>query len=211
MGVGYSYVGVKMLLLNRSDASPPGTFPLLTLHHRPRSRRPRRPTGPSALPQTPLSSIAITFASLKLRPTSPPDCKSKLSGVVNFVTGSLRPIRSDVDESLSAWYKANSRVYVADDHACWHDPKSESKLRKKRFGAVLRSPEVTLGAMMARHQDEVCEFVASRCAVDDEDEDDEGGGGGDGRRVGNNGGRGDSTEDENMVSGPAAGDGMTTV
>lgn len=24
MGVGYSYVGIKMLLLNRSEASPPG-------------------------------------------------------------------------------------------------------------------------------------------------------------------------------------------
>lgn len=26
MGVGYAYIGVKMLLLNRSDASPPGKF-----------------------------------------------------------------------------------------------------------------------------------------------------------------------------------------
>lgn len=26
MGIGYAYIGVKMLLLNRSDASPPGKF-----------------------------------------------------------------------------------------------------------------------------------------------------------------------------------------
>lgn len=26
LGVGYAYIGIKMLLLNRSDASPPGQF-----------------------------------------------------------------------------------------------------------------------------------------------------------------------------------------
>lgn len=26
VGVGYAYLGIKMLLLNRSDASPPGKF-----------------------------------------------------------------------------------------------------------------------------------------------------------------------------------------
>lgn len=107
------------------------------------------------------------------------------------MTGSLRPIRSDVDESLSAWYKANSRVYVSNDHLCWHDPKMESKLKKKRFGTVIRSPVVSLGDMMQQHEDEVCEFVARRCVVDDATK--------------NNG---DSTEDDAMT-GPAARAGST--
>lgn len=31
MGIGYAYIGIKMLLLNRSDASPPGKFPLAVI------------------------------------------------------------------------------------------------------------------------------------------------------------------------------------
>ncbi|KAI3393914.1 hypothetical protein diail_3517 [Diaporthe ilicicola] len=99
MGVGYAYLGVKVLLLNR-------------------------------------------------------DCKMKLSGVVNFVTGSLRPIRSDTDERLSAWYKENSRVYVSTEHSCWTDPKLQGKVRKKRYGTVLHSPATSLNGMMKEHAKE---------------------------------------------------------
>lgn len=107
MGVGYAYLGVKMLLLNR-------------------------------------------------------DCKMKVSGVVNFVTGSLRPIRSDTDERLSAWYKENSRVYVSKDHSCWTDPKLQGKVRKKRFGTVLHSPAGSLNGMMKQHVKEVQDWIAAR-------------------------------------------------
>lgn len=107
MGVGYAYIGVKMLLLNRP-------------------------------------------------------CKSKISGVINFVNGSLRPIRSDVDEHLSAWYKDNSLVYVANDHACWTDPKLQGKVKKKRFGTVIQSPQRTLNGMMKEHAKEVQGWVAGR-------------------------------------------------
>lgn len=102
------------------------------------------------------------------------DCKSKLSGVVNFVTGHLRPIRSDMDETLSSWYKANSRVYVAKDHSCWLDPKLEAKIRKKRFGLVIRSPEPGLNGMMRQHAAEVEDFISSRCVLsgDETTEDD---------------------------------------
>ncbi|KAK7746652.1 Histone deacetylase hda1 [Cytospora paraplurivora] len=107
MGVGYAYIGVKMLLLNR-------------------------------------------------------DCKSKVSGVINFVNGTLRPIRSDVDERLSAWYKDNSQVYVTNDHACWTDAKLQGKVKKKRFGNVIQSPQLTLNGMMKEHAKEVQEWIASR-------------------------------------------------
>lgn len=36
MGVGHAYIGIKMLLLNRSDSSPPGKWPM-DLHSRPRA------------------------------------------------------------------------------------------------------------------------------------------------------------------------------
>lgn len=86
----------------------------------------------------------------------------KLSGVVNFVTGSLRPIRSDTDERLSAWYKENSRVYVSKEHSCWTDPKLQGKVRKKRFGTVLHSPAISLNAMMKEHAKEVQDWIAAR-------------------------------------------------
>ncbi|KAF3766385.1 Arginase/deacetylase [Cryphonectria parasitica EP155] len=110
MGVGFAYIGIKILLLNRTNI----------------------------------------------------DCKFKFSGVINFVNGPLRPIKSDVDEHLSTWYKHNSRVFVASNHLCWLDAGYESKTRKKRFGTVIRSPEKGLNAMMRRHAEEVQEFIWER-------------------------------------------------
>lgn len=88
-----------------------------------------------------------------------------------------------MDESLSTWYRANSRVYVASDHACWVDPKLEAKVRKKRFGTVVRSPEAGLGAMLRRHTGEVQDFIGARCELE-----------GEGEGVGSGGG--DSGDDE---------------
>lgn len=107
----------------------------------------------------PLSDRAwLIYASILL------DCKSKLSGVINFVTDYLRPVRSDVDESLSHWYKMNSRVYVSNNHAVWMDAAQEKKVRKKRFGTVLRSPETSLNTMMHRHFSEVQDYIRERAA-----------------------------------------------
>lgn len=96
-----------------------------------------------------------------------------------------------MDESLSTWYRANSRVYVASDHACWADPKLEAKVKRKRFGTVIRSSETGLGAMMRRHASEVQEFIGSRCVL---------GGAASGTS-------GDSTEDDNNNVGGASGSG----
>jgi histone deacetylase 6 len=38
------------------------------------------------------------------------DVKSRISGVVNFVNGSLRPVKSETDPDLSLWYKEHSRL-----------------------------------------------------------------------------------------------------
>lgn len=97
--------------------------------------------------------------------------------MVNFVTGSLRPVRSDVDESLSHWYRSNSRVFVSNENACWLDPAQEKKVRKKRFGMVIRSPKSSLAGMMQHHADEVKQYIWSRAA-----------------------GEGDTTETDEMVA-----------
>lgn len=86
--------------------------------------------------------------------------------MVNFVTGNLRPVKSSIDEELSGWYKRNSLVYVASDHACWSDPDLTKKVNKKRFGGVRKSDQVGLNRMMQRHADEVHDWITNRLATD---------------------------------------------
>ena len=63
----------------------------------------------------------------------------------------MRPIKSNIDEDLSSWYKKNSLIYVSRDHACWTDQESAKRVMKKRFGAVQRSSESGLKRMMSYH------------------------------------------------------------
>ncbi|KAI1095150.1 putative histone deacetylase A [Rostrohypoxylon terebratum] len=90
------------------------------------------------------------------------DCKDRIAGVVNFVTGNLRPVKSETDTDLSSWYKQNSLVFVTNDHACWGDPDLAKKVLKKRFGGVQKSPEVGLNRMMETHAKEVYKFINER-------------------------------------------------
>ncbi|KYK54228.1 Histone deacetylase superfamily [Drechmeria coniospora] len=92
------------------------------------------------------------------------DCKDRISGVVNFVTGNLRPVKSDVDTELSSWYKENSQVYVAGDHACWTDHELTRKVHKRRFGTVIRSDMLGLNNMMNEHAEEAQEWIMARVA-----------------------------------------------
>lgn len=82
--------------------------------------------------------------------------------MVNFVTGNLRPVKSDTDNELSSWYKENSRVYVAGDHACWSDPELTRKVNKRRFGTVVRSEMLGLNKMMQEHAEEAQDWVMRR-------------------------------------------------
>lgn len=98
------------------------------------------------------------------------DVKTRVAGVVNFVNGSLRPVKSDVDQELSSWYKDNSQVYVANDHACWSDPDLTRKVMKRRFGNVIRSTANGLTPMMAEHFGDVLQFVEGRVSDEVEEE-----------------------------------------
>jgi histone deacetylase 6 len=90
------------------------------------------------------------------------DVKTRVLGVINFVNGSLRPVKSDADADLSSWYKEHSQVYVANDHACWSDPDLTRKVMKRRFGNVIRAQVNGLTPMMAEHFADVQQFVMER-------------------------------------------------
>jgi histone deacetylase 6 len=117
--------------------------------------------------------------------TTEADCRHKIPSILSFVSGSLRPIKSETDPLLSSWYKANSLIYVSPDHACWNDEQSAHKVKKQRFGGV-RCAEVTgLSAMMQRYEAEAQSWVLAKVRELLGDDDKEGGGA-----------DGDETEDE---------------
>ncbi|KAI1737192.1 histone deacetylase [Xylaria scruposa] len=93
------------------------------------------------------------------------ECKDRISGVVNFVTGNLRPVKSETDQDLSTWYKHNSLVFVAADHACWSDEELAKKVHKRRFGGVKKSSETGLNRMMEAHAAEVQQWIKDRLRV----------------------------------------------
>ena len=130
-----------------------------------------------------LMGVGNAYLGVKMLLISRSDSKDRLSGVVNFVSGNLRPVKSDADETLSSWYRDNSKVYVAADHACWADHELTRKVHKKRFGAVERSPERGLNKMMAAHATQAQDFIMSRVKSGSDDEDE-------------SGEEGDTTEDE---------------
>lgn len=86
--------------------------------------------------------------------------------MVNYVTGNLRPIKSDIDANLSQWYRENSRVYVASDHACWSSPELTRKVHKRRFGSVIKSTELGLNKMMQAHANETKAWILGRVPED---------------------------------------------
>lgn len=133
MGVGNAYLGVKVLLINRRTSTPPYPEPTITL-----------------------------YVFTNTTPPSLVDVKSRVAGVVNFVNGNLRPVKSDVDGDLSSWYKEHSQVYVANDHACWSDRDLTRKVMKRRFGNVIRAQVNGLTPMMGEHFADVQRFIAER-------------------------------------------------
>ncbi|KAK3297738.1 histone deacetylase A-like protein [Chaetomium fimeti] len=113
-----------------------------------------------------LMGVGNAYLGIKVLLINRLDVKSRVAGVVNFVNGSLRPVKSDVDGDLSSWYKEHSQVYVANDHACW----SDRKVMKRRFGNVIRAQVNGLTPMMAEHFADVQQFVMERMGEEREGE-----------------------------------------
>lgn len=146
MGVGQAYLGVKMLLVNR------GGFDLVVL------------VVLVVFSFFFFCSVFVLFLFLffSLPQLTPPDCKSRITGVVNFVSGSLRAVKSDADPDLTQWYKTHSRVYVGSDHACWQTNEFIRKINKRRFGDVVRSPFTGLNRMLREHAADAHEWIVDR-------------------------------------------------
>lgn len=130
MGVGDAYLGIKQLLISRSNFTSSNVkIPLLTL---------------------------------------PADSKSRIPGILSFVAGNLRPVKSETDQYLSNWYKANSQIYVSPDHACWSDEESARKVQRSRFGKVVKADievgrgENGVGKMLKRYEEEAGEWVLAK-------------------------------------------------
>lgn len=85
--------------------------------------------------------------------------KDRIAGIVNFVAGTLRHVKSDVDPDLSGWYKNHSQVYISSDHVCWRDENLARKIQKRRFGSVIRSSAPSLSQMMQTHATEVHAWI----------------------------------------------------
>ncbi|KAI1815049.1 histone deacetylase [Poronia punctata] len=115
-----------------------------------------------------LLGVGNAYLGVKVLLTSR-DCKNRISGVVNFVTGNLRPVKSETDPDLSTWYKRNSLVFVAANHACWSDEALAKKVLKRRFGGVMKSTQTSLYQMMEAHADEVHQWIVGRLMPDRSD------------------------------------------
>ncbi|KAL2174318.1 histone deacetylase A-like protein [Thermothelomyces heterothallicus CBS 202.75] len=114
-----------------------------------------------------LMGVGNAYLGIKVLLINRLDVKSRVAGVVNFVNGSLRPVKSDVDSDLSSWYKEHSQVYVANDHACWSDPDLTRKVMKRRFGNVIRAQVNGLAPMMAEYFADVQQFIMERVTSDE--------------------------------------------
>jgi histone deacetylase 6 len=71
-------------------------------------------------------------------------------------------VKSETDPHLSAWYKANSLIYVAPDHACWNDEDAARKVKKQRFGGVKMSEVTGVSAMMRRYLPEAQKYIEDK-------------------------------------------------
>ncbi|OLN95398.1 Histone deacetylase clr3 [Colletotrichum chlorophyti] len=93
------------------------------------------------------------------------DSKARIAGVVNFIEGMLRPVKSDVDNELATWYKAHSQVYVSHDHPCWNSEDTLRRVTKRRFGTVIRSETNGVNRMMQTHAADVQKWMMERLAA----------------------------------------------
>jgi len=102
--------------------------------------------------------------------------RSRIAGILCFVSGSLRPIKSETDPGLSSWYKEHSRIYVSPDHAVWSDEEAARKVRKNRYGKVVMSEVEGVRNMLDEYVREGTEWLGERMGerMDPDETEDEG-------------------------------------
>jgi len=105
-----------------------------------------------------LMGVGNSYLGVKQLLVTRDQVRHRVKGVVCFVTGHLRPVKSASDEGLAVWYKRCSRIYVSPAHACWNDEEARRKVARKRFGNVIRSEVEGLGEMLDKYRQEVGEW-----------------------------------------------------
>lgn len=100
------------------------------------------------------------------------DAKSKIAMVLSFITGGLLPLRSETDPNLAQWYKEHSRIFVNSEHSCWNNPDDLKKVRKRRYGGVVKSPYNTLSRMLKEHVEEATDWIEANLEHEADDEED---------------------------------------
>jgi histone deacetylase 6 len=94
-----------------------------------------------------------------------------ISGVIGFI--SVNPVRPVGGSSpyVTAWYRNNSLIYVAETHALWKKAK-EGKV-SKRYGDIRIAQGNASNDIMIDKQDEVEDWILGKVHDDDETEDEE--------------------------------------
>ncbi|KAG9236141.1 hypothetical protein BJ875DRAFT_357559, partial [Amylocarpus encephaloides] len=87
------------------------------------------------------------------------DAKDRIPCILAYVTGTLRPVRSETDASLRSWYRKHSLLYVNPDHSCWTDEYNRNKVAKYKYGNVQKSVASGLGNMLQHYEDSSTKWV----------------------------------------------------
>ncbi|KAL3421272.1 Histone deacetylase clr3 [Phlyctema vagabunda] len=130
-----------------------------------------------------LMGVGNSYLGIKQLLISRPAATNKrVQGILAFVKGSLKSVKSETDPTLSKWYKDHSLIYVSPNHSVFSDYDSAKKVGKKKFGNVVKADVSGLREMLKRYGPteggglEAVEFILEKCGdLDDEETDDEDG------------------------------------
>ncbi|RKF77633.1 Histone deacetylase clr3 [Golovinomyces cichoracearum] len=123
--------------------------------------------GTNTSPPTSLTIFGIGHAYLGIKQLLiSRNCRHMVTSVLCFASGNLKPVKSEIDDGLAAWYRNNSRIYVSETHPIWNQDDSIRMIHKMRFGNVLRAKGcTTISSMLGLYLKEATEFVAYKIAV----------------------------------------------
>lgn len=91
-------------------------------------------------PPTSLTILGVGHAHIGIRQLLiSRDCRQIVTSILCFVNGSLKPVRSEMDLGLAAWYRNNSRIYINENHPVWDNDESVKSVHKMRYGDVFKA------------------------------------------------------------------------
>ncbi|RKF63027.1 Histone deacetylase clr3 [Erysiphe neolycopersici] len=115
-------------------------------------------------PPTSLTILGVGHAHMGIRQLlMSRDCCHIITGVVCFVSGSLKPVRSEIDLKLAAWYRNNSLIYINETHPVWSNDESVKLVHKMRYGDVFKTKGCnSINAMLGLFYSEATTYMARK-------------------------------------------------